>query len=126
MTQTIKLDYPVTAEGQTIEEINLRRPKVRDMLAADKGAGSEAEKEIRMFANLAEVAPAIIEGLDLADYARLQESYKGFLSSVPPTPDERSCWGLDQLTAMDGEEMVAWLDALKQTSREPRRTSRAP
>lgn len=90
MTQTIKLDYPVTAEGRTIEEITLRRPKVRDMLAADKGAGGEAEKEIRMFANLAEVTPTIIEGLDLADYARLQETYKGFLSSVPPTPDERS------------------------------------
>ena len=86
MTQTIKLDYPVTAEGRTIDEITLRRPKVRDMLAADKGAGSEAEKEIRMFANLAEVAPAIIEGLDLADYQALQETYRGFLSSTPRTP----------------------------------------
>lgn len=86
MTQTVKLDYPVTAEGRSIDEITLRRPKVRDMLAADGSAGSEAEKEISMFANLAELAPATIEALDLADYQALQETYKGFLSSAPRTP----------------------------------------
>ena len=90
MTATIKLEYPITADGRTLDELTLRRPKVRDMLAADKGAGGEAEREIRMFANLAEVEPAIIEALDLADYAGLQEAYKGFLSSAPPTPGERS------------------------------------
>ncbi len=90
MTQTIKLDYPIAAEGRTIDEITLRRPKVRDMLAADGLAGSEAEKEIRMFANLAEMTPATIEALDLADYQALQEAYKGFLSSAPRTSGEQS------------------------------------
>lgn len=60
-------------------------PVVRDMLAADKAAGTEAEKEVRMFAHLCEVAPGVIEALDLADYTTLQETYKGFLSSARVT-----------------------------------------
>ena len=38
------------------------------------------DSEIRMFANLCEVAPAVIEELDMADYMRLQRVYEGFLS----------------------------------------------
>lgn len=75
-----QLTYPVEINGQTTNELNVRRPKVRDMLVADKAQGSEAEKEIRMFANLCEVEPGVIEGLDLIDYANLQKVYQGFLS----------------------------------------------
>ena len=56
------------------------------MLAADKRAGSEAEKEVRMFAHLCEVAPGVIDALDLADYTTLRETYKGFLFSARVTP----------------------------------------
>ena len=84
--ETIKLAHPVEADGGTVSALQLRRPVVRDMLAADKAAGSEAEKEVRMFANLCEVAPGVIEALDLADYTTLQETYKGFLSSARVTP----------------------------------------
>ena len=84
--ETIKLTHPVEADGGTVSALQLRWPVVRDMLAADKAAGSEAEKEVRMFANLCEVAPGVIEALDLADYTTLQETYKGFLSSARVTP----------------------------------------
>lgn len=78
--EKIQLTYPVEINGQTTNELNVRRPKVRDMLVADKAQGSEAEKEIRMFANLCEVEPGVIEGLDLIDYSNLQKVYQGFLS----------------------------------------------
>lgn len=78
--EKIQLNYPVELNGLTVNELNIRRPKVRDMLAADKSKGSEADKEIRMFANLCEVEPNVIEGLDLSDYANLQKVYQGFLS----------------------------------------------
>ena len=84
--ETSKLTHPVEADGGTVSALQLRRPVVRDMLVADKAAGSEAEKEVRMFANLCEVAPGVIEALDLADYTTLQETYKGFLSSARVTP----------------------------------------
>ncbi|MDF1583903.1 MAG: phage tail assembly protein [Methyloprofundus sp.] len=76
----ITLKYPVTVENQAVTAITLRRPKVRDMLASDKLGGSDSDKEIRIFANLAEVSPAVIEELDLSDYAQLQKAYQGFLS----------------------------------------------
>ena len=78
--EKITLKYPVSINGSDVSELNLRRPTVRDMLAADKMQGSDAEKEIRMFCNLCEVEPAVIEMLDLADYTQLQQAYQGFLS----------------------------------------------
>lgn len=73
----IDLKYPLDNGTQAL---TMRRPKVRDMLAADKAKGSDADKEIAMFANLCEVAPADIEALDMADYKALQQAYSGFLS----------------------------------------------
>ncbi len=78
--ETIQLNYPVEAHGVTIDSLKMRRPKVGDLLRADKGKGSEAEKEIRMFANLTEQNPELVESLDLADYQKLQSAYKDFLS----------------------------------------------
>ena len=84
--ETIKLTHPIEADGGKVDALQLRRPVVRDMLAADKAAGSEAEKEVRMFASLCEVTSGVIEALDLTDYMTLQETYRGFLSSGPQTP----------------------------------------
>lgn len=53
------------------------------MLAAEKMAGSEAEKETQMLANLCEVEPDVIQALDMADYVRMQERCQDFLSSGP-------------------------------------------
>ncbi len=77
---TIELKHPVTVAGREIASLALRRPKVKDQLAAEKASGGNAEKEIRLFANLCEVEPAVIEELDLADYRQVQEAYSGFLS----------------------------------------------
>lgn len=75
---TIKLQYPVEHNGTTYEELTMRRPKVRDQLAATKKSGSDAEFEAALFADLAEVEPAVIEGLDMLDYTELQRAYKDF------------------------------------------------
>ena len=78
--QTLELTYPFKVDGQTINQLTLRRPTVRDRLIADKCQGSEVEKEIRFIANLCEMAPGDIEQLDMADYSKLQEALTGFLS----------------------------------------------
>lgn len=80
MTTTIKLKHPITVDGVEIKQLALRRPKVRDMIAADKGGGGDAEKELRVFSNLCEVTPSVLEELDLADYLALQGAYQDFLS----------------------------------------------
>lgn len=95
--ETIQLEYPVEIGGVQVQQLKMRRPKVRDQIGADKGSGSPAEKEVRLFANLCEQAPAVIEDLDMLDYQKLQETYTSFLSrakkpsaggssSSPPIP----------------------------------------
>jgi len=79
MTDTITLKYPLADNGETIDRITLRRPKVRDMLTSASDDLSDAEKEVRLFASLSGLTPALIEDMDVADYQQLQKVYAGFL-----------------------------------------------
>ena len=84
--ENIKLKYPVESLGETINNLTMRRSKVKDrLLVAKMKSASDEEKEIRLFANLCEVEPKVIEELDEADYANLQKLYLGFfaLESMP-------------------------------------------
>lgn len=74
----VKLAYPVALGGQKIEVLNLRRPKVRDQLIADKQNKTDADKEVHLMALLAEVDPAVIQELDMDDYTEVQKVIVGF------------------------------------------------
>ena len=76
----IKLSYPIEYNALPISEIAVRRPTVGDNLAAQKSAGSDAEREIRLIANLCELPPEAIQLLDMSDYASIQKVLSGFLS----------------------------------------------
>lgn len=76
----IKLTHPFEVDGQRHEELCMRRAKVRDQQAAYRAGSTDAEREVRLFANLCEVAPEVIEEVDLADYQKLQETFEGFVS----------------------------------------------
>lgn len=75
----IELKYPIQLAGVPVKVLRMRRPKVIDMLALDS-AGSESQKEVRLFANLCELPTEAIQELDLADYQSMQKAYQGFLS----------------------------------------------
>ena len=80
--QNIKLNYPIESDGTTIADLNMRRSKVKDrLIVAKMKNSSDEEKEIRLFANLCEIAPNIIEELDESDYANLQKAYMDFFKS---------------------------------------------
>ena len=79
-TKKIKLRHPLTVDGAELAELVMRRPLVRDLRAAQRSAGGEADAEIALFANLCEVAPEAFDRMDLGDYYRLQDAYRGFLS----------------------------------------------
>lgn len=85
--QTIKLQDPITIDNVTYDELNIRRPKVRDRLAVERMKKTDAEKEIAMIANLAEVDIRVIEELDLADYGKIQQSFSDFFALPPETSD---------------------------------------
>lgn len=78
--EQIQLDHGVSCQGLMIETLEMRRPKVSDMLFSETLKGSDAQKEIRLFANLCDVAPEVIESLDMKDYITLQKHYRNFLS----------------------------------------------
>jgi len=80
--QTIELKYPVESAGNNINNLTMRRSKVKDrLIVAKMKTASDEEKEIRLFANLCEVEPKIIEDLDESDYSNLQKAYLGFFNS---------------------------------------------
>ena len=80
--QNIKLNYPIESDGANIADLNMRRSKVKDrLIVAKMKNSSDEEKEIRLFANLCEVAPNIIEELDESDYSNLQKAYMDFFKS---------------------------------------------
>ncbi|HHG3093099.1 TPA: phage tail assembly protein [Vibrio parahaemolyticus] len=74
----VKLSYPVELNGKQIEVLNLRRPKVRDQLIADKQNKNDADKEVHLMSLLAEVEPAVIQELDMEDYEKVQKVIVGF------------------------------------------------
>ena len=76
----IELIHSIEIDGAKISVIQLRRPKVRDMLSVEKSVDNDAEKEIQLFANLSELSPDNLLELDMADYAKLQKAYQDFLS----------------------------------------------
>lgn len=77
--QKIKLTETIKIDGVVISELTLRRPKVRDRLAVERLGNSDAEKEVALIANLADIPKDAVEDLDLADYAKIQETLQGFL-----------------------------------------------
>ncbi|TQF69539.1 phage tail assembly protein [Pseudoalteromonas luteoviolacea] len=83
MTMTITLNYPFEHQGKTINELQMRRPKLKDQLRILDMKLSEVKGELHMFANLCEQPPDVITELDMADYQQLQNAYKDFLASTP-------------------------------------------
>ncbi len=80
--ENISLKYPVEVTGQSYDKLSMRRSKIKDRLLVAKMKNvSDEEKEIRLFANLCEVEPKVIEELDEADYSNLQKVYLGFFNS---------------------------------------------
>lgn len=79
-SNSITLDSPVQHGGHEYATLTMREPKVRDSLAARKSGGSDADVEVRLFSNLCEVPPEVIEGMGMRDYLKLQAAYKDFLS----------------------------------------------
>ena len=89
--ETITLKYPLEVEGQSYNNLAMRRSKIKDRLVIAKMKNvSDEEKEIRLFANLCEVEPKVIEELDEADYANLQKTYLGFFNSEGMSPEPSS------------------------------------
>lgn len=73
---SVKLSVPVEANGVRVDTLSLRAPTVRDIRAAQQtSTGDDEQRELNLFASLAEVGPKDLEGMSLKDYSRLQAGY---------------------------------------------------
>ncbi len=88
----VTLTRPSKANSVEVETLNLRNPTVREVRAADRAAnGDDEQRELMLFAGLAEVGLKDLEGLKLTDYRRVQTAYSHL---VPKTDysDSMPAW----------------------------------
>ena len=88
----VTLTRPSQANSIDVETLNLRNPTVREVRATDRAAnGDDEQRELMLFAGLAEVGLKDLEGLKLTDYRRVQTAYSHL---VPKTDysDSMPAW----------------------------------
>jgi hypothetical protein len=66
-------------ELSTGSKIEMREPKVRDMMIVDNES-TAAKKELSLMANLCNLTTDEIQDMNLRDYGELQGALKGFMS----------------------------------------------
>lgn len=74
--KVIQLKHPLTIGGETVSELRMRRPKVRDLHSVAKMPPTD--QEITLFANLCMIKPDDIEELGLDDYEAVKAAFEGF------------------------------------------------
>jgi len=74
----ITLAAGLVLNGAKVMTVRMREPELRDELASDAMGGSAAVKEVALFANLCELAPADLHGMKSRDYRRLVAAFTGF------------------------------------------------
>lgn len=77
-TVDIPLDFPVTVDGETINSLTMRRPKVRDSFKAQRTGGNEFERGLAIMGELCERPQEVLLELDEIDLEKLQEQYGRF------------------------------------------------
>ena len=86
---TVVLGVPVTVGGETITELSIRRPKVRDLRALEEATQvkpSQLDQGAALLSLLAGLPEAAVEEMDATDFARASEVIAGFFegAKVPP------------------------------------------
>lgn len=73
---TVTLSKPSELNGIKVDTITLRAPTVRDMrISTQTGGDSDEQREMNLFASLAEVGVKDLESLLYKDYNRISTGY---------------------------------------------------
>lgn len=75
----ITLSKPASVAGVKTSVLRMREPTVADQEVASERSGSDAAREIAVFADLCGLAPDDIRAMGLRDYKRMQTAYLGFI-----------------------------------------------
>lgn len=78
----IDLKYPIDRpDGSKVTNVTLRRATVGDLKAAQRQADKPEDQELALIARLTGLVPEDVEMIDLADYKRIQESFRELLDA---------------------------------------------
>ena len=79
--EKIELDFPLDIAGSKIAFVQMRRPKVSDMIVADKlGKKNDMETTVQLFALLTQQDPEVIREMDFKDFTKLKVAFENFTS----------------------------------------------
>lgn len=86
---TIKLEFPIMTASGEIAELTLRRPKVLDLILAEKkSGGSDEQKSVALISSLAMLSTDEVLELDMGtDFMTVSATIKGFLDEGDFTID---------------------------------------
>lgn len=78
--EKIKLEEAIKVDGVLVNEITLRKPKVKDLVVTGKNNLSDIERTIQLIANLAEIPVESVEAIELTDFMKINNWLQNFLS----------------------------------------------
>jgi hypothetical protein len=81
----VMLGVPLVVEGETITELSIRRPKVRDLRVLEEvtqGKPSQLDQGAALLSLLAGIPEAAVEEMDATDFARASEVIAGFFEGA--------------------------------------------
>ncbi len=81
----VKLTDGIDVDGTLTYSITVRKPKVKDLLNAERQSKGESDANVRFLANLTDLTPDQIGELSIADYKKLNEVLAGFLGEDSQT-----------------------------------------
>lgn len=81
---TIKFKGPSGEREEVITEVQLRRPKGKDIRAMDRVEG-DIGKTMALLSRVSDLDPSVLDEMDGADVVELLERVAGFLPSGQPT-----------------------------------------
>ena len=83
----VPLSHPIEVDGKTVSELSLRRPLVRDLIAAERQPG-EIGQEAALIAACSGLSMEAVGRLDADDYCRVVlTGGMGFFSTAARPPD---------------------------------------
>ena len=86
-TISVELEDGLEIDGTFTKNIEVRKPKVKDLLIAERTSKgkTEGDTNITFLANLTDLAPAQLEEMSLPDFRKLNEVVNGFLGAEDQT-----------------------------------------
>lgn len=80
-TAKIELEFPLTVSGVEVHHLIMRKPVLRDMIAAQKMGGCEGEMSAHLVANLCEIPYEEVVAMELCDWDKCEAQVVAFKSA---------------------------------------------